>query len=127
MTSQSIMTQVEMFQRQWAKPRKRGNLIVTDIKFLNRGKIFKLTQWSQRVEGKHQNFNVLESVNETKFFDLQIGKVGKLKDGWIFNVELFDIELVFPLKQQILIELIVERTSTETILEVVDKHHFDRS
>ena len=127
MTSQSIMTQVKMFQRQWAKPRKRGNFIVTDIKFLNRGKIFKLTQWSQRVEGKHQNFDILESVDETKFFDLQIGKVGKLKDGWIFNVEFFDIELVFPLKQQILIELIVERTSTETILEVVDKHHFDRS
>ena len=99
---------------------------MTDIKFLNRGKIFKLTQGGQRVEGKHQNFNVLESANKTKFFDLQIGKIGKLKDRWIFNVELFDIKLVPPLKQQILIELIVERTSAEAILEIVDKHHLDR-
>ena len=100
---------------------------MTNIKFLNRGKIFKLTQGGQRVERKHQNFNVLESANETKFFDFQIGKVSKLKNGWIFNVELFDIELVPPLKQQILIEFIVERTSAEAILEIVDKHHLDGS
>ena len=99
---------------------------MTDMKFINRGKILKLTQGGQRVEGKHQNFNVLESANKTKFFDLQIGKVSKLKNGWIFNVELFDIKLVPPLKQQILIELIVERTSTEAIFEIVDKHHLDR-
>ena len=49
-----------------------------------------------------------------------------MKDGWIVNVKLFDIKLIFPLKQQIFIQLIIERTSAETIFKVVDKHHLDR-
>ena len=49
-----------------------------------------------------------------------------MEDGWIFNVKLFDIKLIFPLKQQIFIQLIIERTSAETIFKVVDKHHLDR-
>lgn len=59
--------------------------------------------------------------------DLEIGKVGELEDGGILDVESFDVELILAFEKQILIEFIVERTPAETVLEVVDQHHLDRT
>ena len=59
--------------------------------------------------------------------DLEVGKVGELQDGRVLDVESLYVELILALKQQILIELIVEGTPAETILEVVDEHHLDRT
>ena len=58
-------------------------------------------------------------------FDLEVGKVGELQNRRVFNIQSLDVKLIFSLEQQILVKIIVERTSAKAVLEVVDQHHLD--
>lgn len=58
-------------------------------------------------------------------FDLEVGQVGVLEDRGVLDVKLFNIEIIFALEQQVLVEFVVERRSTEAIFKVVDQHDLD--
>jgi len=78
MSTQSIMTDIQMLQRKRTDSRKWSNLIMADIKFLYVSEIFKFAQCGQRVERQNQNLNIFESADETQTFDFEIRKISKL-------------------------------------------------
>lgn len=75
------------------------------------------------IVGKHQHLQVLEGRNETQIFDLEIRQIGELQNGGIFNIEPLDIEIVLALKEQVLVELIVEVGPAEAVLEVIHQSY----
>ena len=127
MTSQCVMANIEVFQRQRAQSRKRCDFVVAHIKLFDTCKIFKLAEPCEWVEGQHKDFNIFKCSDERQIFNFKVWKVCILKDRWIFNVKLFDIKIILSFKEQVLVEIIVKGTSAEAIFKVIDKHYFDWS
>ena len=98
MADKSVMTQIKMLQRQWTQSRKWGNFVMTNIQFFNRRKILKLAELCEWVERKDKNLDILESADEVELSNFQIGKIGKLQDRRILNIQPSDIKLILAFK-----------------------------
>ena len=71
---------------------------MTYVELLDRSEVFEFTEGSQRVEGEDEYLYVLEGVDESKLFDLQVGEVCILQYRRVFDVKLFDIKVVLSFK-----------------------------
>jgi hypothetical protein len=103
MAGQGIMSEIQLFQGERAQAREGRDPIMPNIQFLNIRELLQLAERAQLVIREDEDLQILERSNKIECFDLEIGEVGELKDGWILDIHLLDIKLILPLKHKILI------------------------
>jgi hypothetical protein len=107
MAAQGIMSEIQLFQGERAQAREGRDAIMPNIQFLDIGELLQLAERAELVIRQYEDLQILKRSNKIECFDLEIGEVGELKDGWILDIHLLDIKLILPLKHKILVKLIV--------------------